>query len=281
MDKIQKQFGKNKIIETVLKSNSFVEVTTKLGLDPKIGHTRKNVERCVKRLNLSVDHFESIKRIKDSKTRWNKKRLIYLVNNYNTINDILKELDILPVTTNYNSLKKHLKKHNIDYTHLSYNKKPIKVNWSDELLIRNTILKSKTQKEVLKELGIRAAGGNFKTLKFYIEKYKIDISHFTKNYDKINKINNLRKIPLSKILVENSTYSRTNLKNRLYDEGLKERICELCGQDEIWNGKKMSLILDHVNGIYNDNRLFNLRIVCPNCNATLPTHCRGNSSLAQ
>ena len=35
----------------------------------------------------------------------------------------------------------------------------------------------------------------------------------------------------------------------------------------------MSLILDHINGVHNDNRLENLRIVCPNCNATLPTHC--------
>ena len=65
------------------------------------------------------------------------------------------------------------------------------------------------------------------------------------------------------------------MKNRLYDEGLKERKCELCGQDENWYGKKMSLILDHINGVNNDSRIENLRILCPNCNATLPTHCRG------
>ena len=35
----------------------------------------------------------------------------------------------------------------------------------------------------------------------------------------------------------------------------------------------MSLILDHVNGVADDNRLENLRIVCPNCAATLDTHC--------
>ena len=38
----------------------------------------------------------------------------------------------------------------------------------------------------------------------------------------------------------------------------------------------MSLILDHVNGVSNDNRIENLRIVCPNCAATLPTHCGRN-----
>lgn len=40
----------------------------------------------------------------------------------------------------------------------------------------------------------------------------------------------------------------------------------------------MSLILDHINGVYNDNRLENLRIVCPNCNATLETHCGRHNS---
>ena len=88
--------------------------------------------------------------------------------------------------------------------------------------------------------------------------------------------NSDNKIDLSKILVENSTYSRIHLKERLYKEGLKERKCELCGQDENWNGKHMSLILDHINGTYNDHRFENLRIVCPNCNATLDTHCSKN-----
>lgn len=79
--------------------------------------------------------------------------------------------------------------------------------------------------------------------------------------------------PLEEILVEGSTYSRGHLKARLFKEGIKHRKCELCGQGEQWNGRRMALILDHANGIADDHRLKNLRIVCPNCAATLDTHC--------
>ncbi|MBA3840011.1 MAG: HNH endonuclease, partial [Thermoleophilaceae bacterium] len=76
-------------------------------------------------------------------------------------------------------------------------------------------------------------------------------------------------ITLDELLVENSDCSRSYVKKRLFEAGLKEKHCEVCGQDELWHGRTMSLILDHVNGVSDDNRLENLRIVCPNCAATL------------
>lgn len=123
--------------------------------------------------------------------------------------------------------------------------------------------------DICRNLGIGTTKGNRDTVKKYILKYGLDISHFKI----IRNINNVNKKELSEILVKDSTYtSTTHLKNRLYKEGLKERICEMCGQNESWNNMKISLILDHINGINNDNRIDNLRIVCPNCNAGLSTN---------
>lgn len=147
--------------------------------------------------------------------------------------------------------------------------------WTEQI-VKIIVKKSFSKKEVLEKMNLKPFNGNYDTLNNYIKKYKIDISHFNRGKKKNNLISK-KKISLKDILVKNSTYTnRTRLKERLYNNGLKERKCELCGQEEIWQEKKMSLILDHINGINNDHRIKNLRIVCPNCNATLPTHCGKN-----
>jgi len=123
--------------------------------------------------------------------------------------------------------------------------------------------------DTCRNLGLSTLYGNRQTVKKYIEKYNLDISHFKVH---INNSGNFKKKDLKDILVKNSSFDTTHLKHRLYKEGIKEKICEKCGQDENWKGTKISLILDHINGINTDNRIENLRILCPNCNAGLETH---------
>ena len=115
-------------------------------------------------------------------------------------------------------------------------------------------------------------------LRKWVTIWGIPTDHFDPHWAK-RKHTGHRLRPLEEVLVENSTYSRGLLKRRLYDDGLKRRVCEFCGQNEIWRGRRMALILDHINGVANDNRLENLRVVCPNCAATLDTHCGRNKAL--
>ena len=76
----------------------------------------------------------------------------------------------------------------------------------------------------------------------------------------------------STVFVVESTYPRHRLKERIIKQGLIKYRCACCDLGPEWNGKPMPLILDHVNGINNDNRLENLRFVCSNCDSQLDTY---------
>jgi hypothetical protein len=120
-------------------------------------------------------------------------------------------------------------------------------------------------------------GGNYTNLRKRIKNWKIDVSHFLSRKEIIEKANKASSRSLENILVKNSNYNTGNgIKNKLYKAGLKQRQCEECGQGEEWRGKKMSLILDHIDGDHYNNEFINLRILCPNCNSTLETHCKKN-----
>lgn len=152
-----------------------------------------------------------------------------------------------------------------------YNKQKI------ELIVKE----NKSVAECLRQLKLRPAGGNYKWFKFYVKKHNIDISHFTGkgwSFGKKIGISN-RGIPLELILVENSTYTSSNhLRQRLIREGFKKHQCEKC-LNTIWNNEPIPLELEHCNGDNTDNRLENLKTLCPNCHAQTPNY-RGKNKLS-
>jgi hypothetical protein len=140
---------------------------------------------------------------------------------------------------------------------------------------REAIARSRSYAEALRFMGMCASGGGTATLRKWVQRWGISTAHFDPYAHQRGPRQSKRR-PLDEVMVEDSSYNRGHLKQRLYDEGLKGRACELCGQGEFWRGSRISLILDHINGNGRDHRLENLRIVCPNCAATLATHCGRN-----
>lgn len=153
-----------------------------------------------------------------------------------------------------------------------------KRSWTDNQL-RNAVNKSTSYRQVIEKLGLKPAGGNYDQIKKYIDEQNLNTNHFKgRAWNKGLKFEYKPRIPLDEILVEDSDYQSFKLKRRLFINGLKEKQCEECGWAKMTKEGYLPLELDHINGDSRDNRLSNLRVLCPNCHSLKPTH-RGRNRL--
>lgn len=144
--------------------------------------------------------------------------------------------------------------------------------WNYEQLIAAT-KNSHSIRSVLQKMGLKEAGGNYAQIHKYFAEYKIDTSHFKgQGWSKGLKGIGKSLIPLEKILVNKSTFQSYKLRNRLFKAGLKKQACELCSWSKKTVDGRVPLELDHINGDRMDNRIENLRILCPNCHSLQSTH---------
>lgn len=142
-----------------------------------------------------------------------------------------------------------------------------KRKWTDEQFV-DAIRNSVTLTEAMGRIGLKMGGGSFSSMKQHMKRLGVDTSHFLGS-----RVGNIYarmavSYKMEDILVENSTYAGTSgLKRRLIREGFLENKCYVCGLKDEWNGLPISLQIDHINGRRTDNRIGNLRIICPNCHS--------------
>ncbi len=125
--------------------------------------------------------------------------------------------------------------------------------------------------ECCQRIGLSPNGANGRNqIHKRCKELKIDFSHLSQSHPTGRQ--NPQKQPLSSILVKNSSYqNRTALKQRLIDEKILPYRCALCNNPGVWNNYPLTLQLDHINGVNNDNRKENLRFLCPNCHSQTTT----------
>lgn len=142
----------------------------------------------------------------------------------------------------------------------------------------NSVNSSTSKAGTLKMLGLVPNGANYLMFKKRVRALNLDTSHFLGAGHLKNKKHNWSpKIPLEQVLVQESTYSTGTLKKRLIKEGHLLYSCYECNIDS-WRGKPLSLQIDHINGINDDHRLENLRLLCPNCHSQTSTFAGKNIS---
>lgn len=194
-----------------------------------------------------------------------KEKILKLRDEGNTYNQIVEILGCAKSTVSY------------------YCSKGSSKNWKKytypEGELREAIKNSKSIRQVCIFLNLPVSGGRYETLKAKIEEYGIDCSHFSGqswakgetglSFDKEEFVDRVLKIG-------GSGWRSHTIKLKLYELGIKNEECEECGVASVWNNKPISLHLDHINGNNKDNRLENLRVLCPNCHSQTDTYAGKN-----
>ena len=213
------------------------------------------------------------------KSKYTKEILEPIIKNAKTWSQALRDLGLKTTGGNHRHIVMMVKYHNIDFTHFMRN--TVNKNVYTKDILEQVIKKSKNWASVLKFLNLEFNGNNNKSIRKLVTNFDIDYSHFTgcawnkgltqKDHPSIKDGAVKLTIPNEKVFIKNGhPLKLSSITKRLILDYQREYKCSNCNIVE-WQGKSLSLDLDHINGNNRDNRLENLRFLCPNCHRQTST----------
>lgn len=131
--------------------------------------------------------------------------------------------------------------------------------------LEKMVKESCSMRELQRKIGYKSIGANFETVQKVLDEYGISTAHFT------GVAKGMIKRTPENVFIKNSTANQAVLRRWYIKGNYTEYKCAICGLPAEWNGKPLTLTLDHINGDNHDDRLENLRWICPNCDRQTDT----------
>ena len=185
--------------------------------------------------------------------------------------DFLDRLDVPVTPGRRRHLRLRLARAGADIVHWDHSPR----RWYSTARLAEAVAGSVSFAGVQRHLGVPQAGGSQAYLARRIRRERLDVSHFTGQAHMAGKKG--RRLRPEEVLVVHPPGSNrvktTTLRRVMREAGVAER-CACCGLPPVWRGERLTLVIDHLNGDWLDNRQANVHLLCPNCHAQTATWCR-------
>ncbi|MFE0960077.1 HNH endonuclease [Streptomyces fungicidicus] len=193
---------------------------------------------------------------------YSRERLVEAARGARTLTEALGRLGVDPRSSTRHYIRERMKKLGVDTSHFERDG----LKWTRAIL-QAAVSASTNMCEVLRHLGLDVVGGHHTHISRRIKAHGIDTSHFQAQSRRRRSQGLLiEQAPAAARRIPNDRLKRAMLKHGVHEH------CALCGIEAVWLGEPLPLEVDHIDGNWRDNRIQNLRLLCPNCHSTTDSY---------
>ncbi|MFD5732127.1 HNH endonuclease signature motif containing protein [Streptomyces sioyaensis] len=263
------------LAHTAAASTSLVDMLRRLGTPLGSGPHRYLRDR-LKHYGINTAHFVNEPLPRRQHRSYTEALLREAAAHSHSIRQMLDYMEVPPYDSAYTHLRKKLDQFDIDTSHFTSRRNGSLLLPRDELA--EAVAASRSIADVLRRLAQADNGTSRRAVKQSIEAYGLSTAHFTGQAHRRGLPSPNRKSAddILRRLDPGSLREKTGMLRRALDELGVPRQCAECGLGDTWQGRRLILEIDHINGDRLDNRQENLRYLCPSCHSQTRTFSRGS-----